>query len=230
MLRKKNTLYCFSPPVMILTFVAEIALAAYTLFRYKMSVTGKLVVTILTLLAIFQISEFQVCRNSNLASMASRIGFVAITLLPPLALHLIQQISKNVSKYVIGLSYVSAGAFATIFAFSSTAFNSYACSGNYAIFHLAPNLGGLYFAYYYFWLFVGLLIALLSSVDISKEKRQALVYQIFGYIALLIPTGVVNALNPQTVDGIPSVMCGFAIIYALTLVFGIAPITLTRRR
>jgi hypothetical protein len=48
-------------------------------------------------------------------------------------------------------------------------------------------------------------------------------YQVFGWLSFLLPTGIVNALNPQSISGIPSVMCGFAVIYAIVLVFGILP-------
>jgi len=55
------------------------------------------------------------------------------------------------------------------------------------------------------------------------HTRKALLYQVFGWLRFLLPTGIVNAVNPQTISGIPSVMCGFAVIYAIVLVFGILP-------
>jgi hypothetical protein len=39
----------------------------------------------------------------------------------------------------------------------------------------------------------------------------------------LIPTGIANSVKPETRAGIPSIMCGFAVIFAILLVVYIAP-------
>lgn len=69
--------YCFSPPVMIATFVAEIAMFAYASWRYKFTLPTKLICAMLATLALFQLSEYLVCTQS--AAMWSRVGFAATT-------------------------------------------------------------------------------------------------------------------------------------------------------
>ncbi len=211
---------------MIATFVTESMLLIYTLIRYKMNALTWLIGATLALLAIFQLAEYQVCGRGSSVSAASRIGYMAITMLPPISIHLVKIIAKKDLKYLVWTAYASGGAFALLFGLSKSAFAGYACAGNYAIFQLAPNLGGEYFVYYYFWLIVGILMSLHFTIDASKKTRQALIYQSFGVLSLLVPVGIVNALHPSTARGLPSIMCGFAVIYAIILVYGIAPFTL----
>jgi hypothetical protein len=227
-----TTFYCFSPPVMVATCVIEFSLFIYTLMRYKMSTVTRLACAMLLLLGVFQLSEFNVCGLSGTGSAAiwSRVGYVAITLLPPLGMHLIRVISGRGSKATVALAYASGLAFALVFGFSASAFQSHVCGGNYAIFQLQPPLGGLYFTYYYGWLIAGIFQSMYFSVQASKKVREALVMQAFGYLSFLLPTGIVNTINPQTIAGIPSIMCGFAVIYALILSFGIVPRVLAKRR
>jgi hypothetical protein len=46
---------------------------------------------------------------------------------------------------------------------------------------------------------------------------------VLAYLSLLVPTTTVNLINPETVRGIPSIMCGFAVIFALILGLYILP-------
>jgi len=150
MKRTATTFYCFSPPVMIATFITESVLFIYTVLRYKMNTLSRLVAAILVLLAVFQLAEYHVCEYSGTASAAvwARIGYGAITLIPPLAIHLIRTISGRGWHIIVWLAYASAGFFAVFFGFSKSAFRSHICAGNYVIFQLVHPAGGLYFTYY----------------------------------------------------------------------------------
>ena len=92
---KTNTFGCFSPPVMIATFVIEIALAVYVNWRYKFNNITKLAISILFFLAVFQLAEYNVCEGSfGIDSLSwARVGYVAITMLPPLGFHLATRIA-----------------------------------------------------------------------------------------------------------------------------------------
>lgn len=227
---KRNTLYCFSPPVMIATCIIETSLLIYTLVRYRLTPVARLVASALALLALFQLCEFNVCGNGGPSGATwSRVGFMAITMLPPIGTHLIGMISKRLPRFVVALAYLSGAAFALVFGLSKSAFESHVCAGNYAIFQLKPPIGGLYFAYYYGWLIVGILVSMYFGIKASVRVREALALQAVGYLVLLIPVGIVNDINPSTIAGIPSIMCGFAVVYAIVLVFGIVPRVLSPR-
>lgn len=209
---------------MIATFAIEIGLLLYTIIRYRMSPLTRIIGATLLCLALFQFAEFNVCEGqAGLGGFYSRLGYAAITLLPPLGIHLVQTIAGRGSKYTVWAAYATGVTLMVIFGFSSGAFQSYACGGNYAIFELADKLGGIFFGYYYFWLLAGVSMCLYYSVAATKKIREALMMQTFGYLSFILPTGIVNTLHPSTINGIPSIMCGFAVIYALILVFGIVP-------
>lgn len=214
---------------MVATCVIEVGLFIYTVIRYKSTVLTRLTAITLLLLALFQLCEFHVCRSGWIAGTWSRIGFMAITLLPPVGIHVIRNISGRGWRPVTWIAYASGAVFAGVLGFSKSAFNSHVCAGNYAIFQLTPHLGGLYFAYYYSWLFIGIVLSLYFSIKARDLIREALVLQAVGFLIFVLPTGIVNDLSPKTISGIPSIMCGFAVLYALILVFAIVPRVLKDR-
>ena len=106
---KTNTTYCFSPPVMIATFFIEIGLAIYVAWRYKLNEVTRLAVALLTFLAIFQLAEYNVCEGSfGINSLGwARLGYVAITLLPPIGFHLATKIAGQKQYGLVAFAYAA---------------------------------------------------------------------------------------------------------------------------
>lgn len=217
---KPDKLYCFSPPVMLATFIIEIACALYVLARYKLTIVTRLGVAVLLGLALFQLAEYNVCEGAwGVDSLTwARIGYVAITLLPPLGLHLALRISGQERPKLLWGAYGVAVAFSIIFLFVGHGMQAQECLGNYVIFTIAPWAVWPYALYYY-----GLLIVAVAcswqaaSISKSKAIKKALYSLAIGYLMFIIPTTTVNILDPGTISGIPSIMCGFAVILALIL-------------
>lgn len=225
---KITTLYCFSPPVMIATFIIEMTLFVVTFIRYKLSTITRLSLAMLFFLALFQLSEYFVCGGIGVdAATWSRIGYIAITTLPPLGIHLVSTIARVKPRWHIAMSYLAGMAWIVLFGFSEAAFTGHQCAGNYIIFQLRSGIGGWYFLYYYALLFAGIGVATWVAMARSTKRttRQALHGMVIGYLVFLVPTTVVNTLNPSTMQGIPSIMCGFAILYALILTGYVLPRT-----
>lgn len=221
--RRDLKLYCFSPFVMLATFVVEIALALYALFRYKLNEVGRVAVITLVCLAIFQLAEYNVCEAGLVDSLtASRIGYVAITLLPPLGIHLAYALAKTKDRRLLLPAYITAAAFVTFFLLVGSALSGHTCLGNYVIFQMAPEAGWLYGLYYYGWMFAGIWLCL-KLVQAAPKVKKALYGLVVGYLAFILPTTTANFIDPQTIMGIPSIMCGFAVLFALTLAFWILP-------
>lgn len=209
---------------MLATFAIEIVFLIYTVWRYRFNELARLASALLFFLALFQLAEYNVCGGMGASAAAwSRVGFVAITILPALGIHLLFNIAKKPWNNVTGAAYGMAAAWIMVFAFTEKAFSGHVCAGNYVIFQLKPHLGGLYFLYYYLWLFVGGYLCVKLSAGLKKENREALILLALGYVTLLVPTTTANMLSPETVRGIPSIMCGFAIILAGIITFGILP-------
>jgi len=227
---------CFSPPVMLATFIIEIVLAAYTLWRYKLDMLGRLVCTCLVALALFQLCEYNVCGGFGLRAEAwARIGFVAITLLPPLGLHILHVLAGKPARWLVGAAYATMAAFLVYFSWVPGAFSGFACTGNYDIFQVNTTAGGFYGAYYYGWLLVAICLGVWWADRLQAAKKPARTRLlavralIVGYLVFLVPTALANTVRPETRRGIPSIMCGFAVLFALILVLYIMP-KIGRRR
>jgi len=210
---------------MLATFLIEIAFAAYVLWRYKMTTVTRLVVTILVCLAAFQGTEYLLCGGAGVSGGTwSRLGYSAITLLPPLGLHLAYAIAGKQSKYLVPFAYVTAGLFVAYFAFGVQAIAGHTCYANYAVFDTRTGGSSLWFGlYYYTWLGAGVYSAWKWGSQHKGKQRTALYALALGYLAFILPTATVNLIDPTTISGIPSIMCGFAVILAFILVGKVAP-------
>ena len=231
--KKRSTFFCFSPLVMLVTMLIEFGAALYVLWRYHMSVMTRIVVAMLLSLGAFQAAEFAICGSSIIGTpnLWSRLGYGAITLLPPLGIHLIVVIagkSKQL-KYLVGFGYLSAAAFIGYFVFATQAISGQTCYANYAVFDTHAGATTLYSLYYYGWLAIGTAMALYYAVLLPKYA-VALRGLAIGYLSFVLPTVTVNIINPETIAGIPSIMCGFAVILALLLVGRVSPKILKPRR
>jgi hypothetical protein len=222
----KRGMFCFSPPVMLATLILEVALAIYTVWRYKWNNTIRLVATMLVFLATFQLAEYMVCQVTNFEPLFwSRVGYVAITLLPPLGIHLAYELAGAKKRPLLPVAYGAAALFVLFFAFVSGALGAQACLGNYVIFETAPGSSWLYTGYYYGLLLLGVGLCYKLAKGLKhKGRRHALAGLAIGYCTFLIPTTLVNLLDHSTIAGIPSIMCGFAVLLALTLALWILPL------
>ena len=223
--KQSETLYCFSPPVMIVTFLIEIGLAAYSAWRFRLTKLNRLAILTLVLLATFQLAEFNICQGTFPGPDWARLGFVVITLLPPLGLHMVTAITGRKRTNILLLSYVLAGLFVTFFAFFPNSVFHELCGGNYIIFRLDLLAGRLYGLYYYGLLILSIGLAA-YEYRLPKTKaltKQTLRWHILGMLVFMVPTAIVNTIDPSTIAGIPSILCGFAVLYALILALVIIP-------
>lgn len=220
-----DRLYCFSPPVMLATFAIEILLSILVLLRYSTKdLKTRLAVALLFLLALFQLAEYKVCGGFGLNALTwSRIGFASITLLPVIGMHLIFELAEHKNRTLLYVVYGTAIAIAGVFLFVPSSVNAQLCAGNYIIFRLQRNVNVFYGFYYDFLLLLGAGLSLYYFVKSNKPAiKNSLFWSFIGYLVFMVPTGVVYWLNPHNL-GLPSIMCGFAIFYALILVFLILP-------
>ena len=232
--RNRNQLNCFSPPVMVATMVTEVALAAYTIWRYKMTPTVRVATVTLLALGGFQLSEFFVCTGTvGHAIEWSRIGFAEITLLPPLGLHLMHSVAGKPRRRLVVTAYTTMAAFVVFFLAFPGVFDNYQCTGNYVIFHLRPRAGGIYWVYYMGWIVTAILLGMHWANGFRQQakirKLRTIQALILGWLVFLVPTAIANIVNPASRAGIPSVMCGFAVLFALVLVLYVLPRVATRK-
>ena len=174
--RDKFTLYCFSPPVMIATFAIEIVLAAYTFLRYRAGRFGRTAAAILVLLALFQLSEYQVCGGSY-AILWSRIGLGAITILPVLGLYLVSLINRETT--FLRLGYALAVMFAIVFVVAPKNIVGSYCGGNYIVFSGPEELYRFYAVYYFSFLILAVWDAL-RRIPPGETRTYAQMAEVIG--------------------------------------------------
>lgn len=224
---KKNILYCFSPPIMLATFIIEIILAIYTYLKIKPSRLKNIGVATLTLLAMFQLAEYFVCSATGIngINIISRIGYISITLLLPLGLHMANEIGGRRKHWSIYLSYGLAIGFIAFFVIMPGSIKDSICTGNYVIFRML-GFSNIVYGTFYFGLLLAILITSvnLASKTKNKNKRGALHWLIIATLSFTLPTAIIYFLAPSAGSAIPSIMCGFAIIYAIILALKILPL------
>jgi hypothetical protein len=226
MKRRQSTLYCFSPPVMLATFCIEVGLAVWALRRYRHTVLVKLVVAILVCLAFFQLAEYNICENVfGLRGITwARLGYVAITALPPLGIHALTLIAGKKVPWLLAGSYGAMVVFMLYFLFSTSGLTASTCGGNYVIFTTNPTTTSWYTLYYYGLEIVALLTAWrLGRTTSNHRKKQALYGLTAAYLVLIVPVVAVNIVNPELIHAVPSIMCGFAVFLAGIMALYVLP-------
>ena len=212
---------------MLATFMIEIIGALYILWRYKLTATSRLIVSILICLAAFQGAEYMLCGGMGVTGGRwSQLGYSAITLLPPLGIHLAMTLAKKKNVALLTAAYGSAVFFVGYFTFYTAAISGHTCYANYVVFDGSQSVIPMiaYAAYYYGWLIVGTGLSLyFASQKKLRKVRPALHALAAGYAAFIVPTTAINIADPSTVAGIPSIMCGFAVLLALVLIAKVAP-------
>jgi hypothetical protein len=211
---------------MLATFAIEIAFALYIVWRYKMTNVTRLVTAILVCLATFQAAEYMICGGLGVhPGTWSKLGYSAISLLPPLGIHLVLTIAKKKNTLLLTAAYASAVAFVGYYAFAVGAISGQTCYANYAVFDVYAASSIPYGIFYYGWLLTAVVLAFKYASQ-KKANATALRSLALGYSAFIIPTSAINLIDPNTVAGIPSIMCGFAVILAFVLVGKVAPETI----
>lgn len=214
---------------MLITFLFEIGSALYILWRYKLSTASRLVVMILGCLGVFQAAEYIICGGGSMEW--AQAGFVAITLLPPLGFHLASVLAKKNHYKPVYLAYVTSIIFIVTFGFLSHSIQNQTCTGNYVMFDFMPGLVYPYTLYYYGWLFIGTYFSYRWSKTVKVvSNKKALQALMAGYLLFILPTTTANIIDPTTLRAIPSIMCGFGVLLAITLVYWVIPAVAKVRR
>lgn len=220
--KKTKKLYCFSPEVMLVTFIIEFALAIYIFIKGRKANAHHGIVLALVFLGTFQLAEYMICRGSD-ALLWSRIGLFVITFLPVFGYYLISKIKGDL--HLVKMGFASAIALAFSFMLWPKSVDGAVCAGNYVILNVQPVLYQ-FFGYYYFgFLLLGIWKAS-RGIEESKKKvtKKALTWMIIGYLSFILPVTLSYIFLTGTRNGVASIMCGFAVIFALILTFKVAPI------
>jgi len=222
----RSTLYCFSPPVMLFTFLLEFTFGLYILVRGKLRTSTVIIIALLVSLGIFQLAEFQVCAGERTLAWM-QLGYASITLLPPLGIHLVTLVTKR--QPVRNLGYILAAGFMAYFLISAHTLNQATCGGNYILVNTNDVVAARLFPLYYFSTLFIAIVDMIHYTRTHPERSSAAVNRMLywllgGYAAFLIPSSTVYFMSPSIQAGLPSIMCGFAIFLAIILTLRVYPL------
>jgi hypothetical protein len=208
---------------MVATFVIEFTLAVFVFIHHHTTRFGKVAAFVLILLGTFQFAEYRICTATDASLLWSRIGFIAITLLPLAGLYLVSLVSHK--PHFLKLGYLTAAGFVVYFVFVPKSITSAICGGNYVIFNTSNDLYQMYGFYYLGFLLLGIWesIEKIASLKRRTAAKRTLQWLIVGYVSFMGPMGGLYVLFPNTRNAAASIMCGFAVTLAFILAFKVVP-------
>lgn len=215
-----TTFFCFTPLVSFFTFVVEFAFALYVFFKYRPTSFSKLCVLVLICLGLFQLSEFLVC-TTPYTDFSIKMGYVAITLLPALGLHIINTLTHR-WKALVYVSYVYVILLVGAILFIPQVAILPTCNPNYVSYEVNPTFSFFHWLYYVTAMIIGIFLLTYAIVKHIGDKKQEK-WMIISYLVFIIPSLILLYVNVIENTALPSVMCGFAIITAIIFVFIIIP-------
>lgn len=220
----KSTFFCFTPLVSLATFFIEILLALFVLYRYGFNKFSRIAILILVLLGVFQLTEYMMCVGGN-AQLWSKIGTSAIAILPVSALHLTTMLTRKSVwteiGYILGFLIVGAIFFLEVPILPQ-------CTGNFVELKFSTTFDILFNLYYALFLFIALEM-IIRTWRSHKGNNSQLFWALMIYTSFLVPTALVYIFITVSRSGIPSIMCGFAVIGAIILVFKELPLIFAKK-
>ena len=97
------------------------------------------------------------------------------------------------------------------------------CTGTFVLFELDTFPSSVLGAYYFLFLLVAMVKLALHLVR-KQGNAQLILWMFLGYLSFLVPTLTVTLLFASSQRGIPSIMCGFAVLLACIVIFKILPL------
>lgn len=214
------TFFCFTPLVSLSTFIIEFAFAVYVLTKYKPTLFSKLCTAVLICLGLFQLSEFLICKTPYV-DFSIKLGYVAITLLPALGLHIISTLTRR-WKIAAVISYVFAFLLILAIIFVPKAAILSTCNPNYVSYTANPIFSVFHWLFYVTSMATGVILLTYAIIKHIGDKKQE-TWMIISYFVFIIPSLILFYTNVIAQTALPSVMCGFAVITACIFVFIIVP-------
>jgi len=182
---------------------------------------NKIAITMVALLAAYQMLEFLMCQVELQSSFFPYFAFIIISFLPALNLILTLALTHTL-KSLLYLIFLPAIFFSVYYTFVIPEFAVTSCTVLYATYHY-PS-GDLYGFFYYLPILISIIL-LVVFVRKENDKKKKLIVKVLliGAIFISIPPmlgfTLMFAGSYSLISAMESVMCKFAFVYALCLSF-----------
>ena len=212
----------FNGIISLLFACIEFLLLFNLLVFIKKSRFSNVALTMIALLASYQLMEFIICQFNLTASFYPYLVFVIISFLPPLNLLLVFTLIDFKHKLITYLIFLPAFFFSIYYLFVIPEFEVVKCTVLYASYHYPQ--GDLYGVFYYLPILISLiLLGKFIRKEKDKKKKNVANLLFWGAIFISLPVIVGFALmfsgNYSIISAIESIMCKFAFVYAIILSF-----------
>lgn len=212
----------YSPLLAIITGFFEFAAAIFTFLSPGRKRILYPVGLLFLLLAGYQFSEVAVCANpDNL--LFSRIAFFDITWLPPLALWLAYQLSTKKNKWLkaISLGYFTAGLFFAAWIIVDPHIVTKSVCQLVLARYINPNPFDTAYGIFYQTGLAVLIFAAAAIMAYAKDDilRKHMANLQVGVLGFVLPSLAVRILTSESEGILPSVMCHFALVLAVSMCF-----------
>jgi hypothetical protein len=147
--------------------------------------------------------EYRICTTTGETPLPwSRIGFVAITLLPVTGLYLVSLVSHR--PHFLKLGYATAAGFVIYFIFVPKSISGVICGGDYVIFNTSNDFYRLCGLYYLGFPLLGIWESVERIASLKRQivAKKVLQWLIVGYQSFMGPMGVLYVFVPMR--GMPS--------------------------
>jgi hypothetical protein len=180
-----------------------------------------LAIAIVILLLGYQTIEYLICGIGLSSSFMAYFAFVDITFLPPLNLLFILKLFRYKSK-LFPLIFLPAVVFIIYYSVIISEFEAVKCTVLYATYNYP--IGDLYGFFYYLPLLAAFIFIMRNMNRTHEQKFPiSLRYLFYGNLSLIIPVAIAFTLLALGYvglrDSIESILCKFAFLYCLVLVY-----------
>ncbi|MHA2502765.1 MAG: hypothetical protein ACXAE3_07850 [Candidatus Kariarchaeaceae archaeon] len=197
-------------------FLIEFGILLWVLRNYRNHLLWKEIAVLLGLLQAYQLSEFLICIGMD-PTITGRVAFTVITFLPPLG-HFIANKLISRSQWDTILSGTAALYFAGFYLFQPGSVQLVDCNPLFAVYSHALSWA---YGYYYFAVILYSVLLLTAFLVRNRDtaRDETAVWLYLGYLGFLLPMGLTVLVNPELYYAIPSIMCKYAIVLALSVAF-----------
>jgi hypothetical protein len=180
-----------------------------------------LAIAIVLLLLGYQTIEYLICGIGLSSSFMAYFAFVDITFLPPLNLLFILTLFGYKNK-LVPLIFLPALFFIIYYSIIISEFEVVKCTVLYATYNYP--IGDLYGFFYYLPLLTAFILIVKNMIGGKEQKFPiSLKYLFYGHLSLIIPVAIAFTLlslgYTGVRDSIESILCKFAFLYCLVLVY-----------
>lgn len=211
----------YSPILAIGTAVFEFTVAVWALRGPGRKPIIRTTSAILLLLAAYQIVEVLVCSRAPMVGFMPQMAFIVVTWLPPLGLLLIAQLSPSQSQLNYAISYFMLAVALSLviwIALDERFVTDSVCNVVYAKYsNPTPRLQ--VYSWFYWLGLLGMVVLPALGVRNSNDpdQQRLLRFVLIGSLGFIVPGVIVTHFVAPAQGALPSIMCHFALVFAIFL-------------